>query len=322
MTIKGIDWNLDGYKKEAHFFLGGAFESFDFMHFFWKKAKDCPWMIKDNAVIDSIFGSPTCIWNGGRTIADVFYNKKHLQTIHDTYADLGVKVRLIFTNPFLNEHDLHDRYCNLVMNIFQDLAPEVVVNSPLLEEYLRGKYPTVSFISSTTKRLRSSEAQLKEFNHDYKYICLDYDYNYDFEFLDSIQEKDRDRVEILVNSVCPKGCSVRVLHQEFSAKRQLEYDTDVECDDSEPFFKGCPFMKRSAEIPPAKHGYTKDYLSGTNYIFPQDLDKYLDKGYCHFKIQGRELTSSQLLAEFMPYVIKPEFYPMAISFINDSKVNP
>lgn len=38
------------------------------------------------------------------------------------------------------------------------------------------------------------------------------------------------------------------------------------------------------------HGYTKDFLGGTNYILPQDLNEYLDKGYSHFKIQGREIT--------------------------------
>ena len=315
MEIRGIDWNFDGYKKEAHFFLCGAFESFDFIQMFLKKTKECPWMLKENVVIDSVFGSPTCIWNGGRTLANTYYNKQQLQIIHKTYADLGVKVRFIFTNPFLNEHDLYDRYCNLLMAIFQDLSPEVVVNSKILEDYLRNKYSSLSFISSTTKRLRSSDAQLKEFSHDYKYICLDYDYNYDFAFLDGIEEKDRNRVELLVNSICPKGCNVRVLHQEFSAKRQLEYDNDDECDDSEPFFIGCPLMKRSKEIPLPQHGYTKEFLCGTNYILPQDLDMYLDKGYSHFKIQGRELTVSQMFAEFFPYLIKPEFYPMAISII-------
>ena len=318
MAIRGIDWNLNGYKKEAHFFLCGAFESFDFIHLFFIYVKDFPWMMKDNAIIDSVFGSPTCIWNGGRTLANVHYNKQQLQNIHDSYADLGVKVRFIFTNPFLNEHDLYDRYCNLIMDIFQDMSPEVVVNSLPLEEYLRRKYPTASFVSSTTKRLRSSEAQLMEFSHDYKYICLDYDYNYNFDFLDSIQDKERGRVEILINSICPKGCNVRVLHQDFSAKRQLEYDSDDDCDESEPFVKDCPLRKRSSTISPSKHGYTKDYLSGTNYIFPQDLDNYLDKGYCHFKIQGRELTISQMFAEFFPYLIRPEFYPMAISIIDIS----
>lgn len=318
MVTRGIDWNFGGYRKEAHFFLCGAFESFNFIHNFLRTAKDCPWMMKDNVVIDSIFGSPTCIWNGGRALANVFYNKKQLQTIHDTYANLGVKVRFIFTNSFLNEHDLYDRYCNLIMNIFQDLSPEIVVYSPLLEDYLRSKYPTVSFISSTTKRLRSSNEQLKEFNHDYKYICLDYDYNFDYNFLDSIQEKNRGRVEILINSTCLKGCNARVLHQEFSSRRQLEYDSDDDCE-SEPFFINCPKIKRSMEYSTSNKDNTKDLYIGTNYILPQDLDKYLDMGFNHFKIQGRELTPSQILAEFFPYLIRPEYYQMAISLINNEK---
>ena len=311
-----IDWNLEGYKKHAHFFLCGAFESFNFLRIFLKTARECPWMMKENVVIDSVFGSPTCIWNGGRSLANVYYNKRQLQFIHDTYAELGVKVRFIFTNPFVNENDLYDRYCNLLMNIFQDLSPEVVINSPLLEEYLRSKYPTASFISSTTKRLRNSEAQLEEFNHDYKYICLDYDYNYNFTFLDRIKEKDRDRVEILINSTCLKGCNARVLHQEFSAKRQLEYDSDENCE-SELFFKECPKIKRSMEPTDSSKSNIKDLYCGTNYIFPQDLDKYLDMGYCHFKIQGRELSTSKMFAEFCPYLIRPDFYPMAISIINN-----
>ena len=125
MMTKGIDWNLEGYKKEAHFFLCGAFESFDFIQAFLKKVKDFPWILKDNVVIDSVFGSPTCIWNGGRTLADVYYNKRQLQAIHDTYADISIKVRFIFTNLLLNGYDLHDRYCNLIMDIFQDQQPYI-----------------------------------------------------------------------------------------------------------------------------------------------------------------------------------------------------
>ena len=317
MTTKGIDWNLDGYKDKAHFFLCGAFESFGFIRNFLRKVKTCPWILKDNTTIDSVFGSPTCIWNGGRTLANVYYNKQQLQTIHDAYAELDVKIRFIFTNPLLNEHDLYDRYCNLLLNIFKDLSPEVVVNSPLLEEYLRANYSSLSFISSTTKRLRCKEDQLKEFDNAYKYVCLDYDYNYNFDFLQSIPMENRDRVEILLNSICPKGCKVRVMHQDFSARRQLEFDTDDECDVSEPFFKDCPFMKRSVNIAPSKQGYTKEFLDGTNYILPLDLNKYLDMGFNHFKIQGRELPPSQLFAEFFPYLIKPEFYLMAISMINN-----
>lgn len=318
MTNRRIDWNFNGYKKEAHFFLCGAFESFAFLQVFLKTVKECPKMMKDNVVIDSVFGSPTCVWNGGRALADVYYDRKQLQSIHDTYANLDVKVRFIFTNPFLNEHDLYDRYCNLVMSIFQDMSPEIVVNSPLLEEYLRNNYPAASFVSSTTKRLRSSEAQLNEFSHDYKYVCLDYDYNYNFEFLDSIPQRERDRVEILINSTCPRGCNARVLHQEFSAKRQLEFNSDDDCE-SERFYGECPKIKRIMQASSLLDDTTKNIYIGTNYIFPQDLDNYLDKGYSHFKIQGRELKTSQLFAEFLPYIVRPDFYPMAISILNSDK---
>lgn len=37
MEKKGIDWNLEGYTKEAHFFLGGAFEFYTFIYNFLKK---------------------------------------------------------------------------------------------------------------------------------------------------------------------------------------------------------------------------------------------------------------------------------------------
>lgn len=318
MAARRIDWNFNGYKKVTHFFLCGAFESFGFISAFLQTAKNCPSMLKENVVIDSVFGSPTCVWNGGRALANVYYNKKQLQNIRDTYANLGVKVRFIFTNPFLNEYDLHDRYCNLLLDVFKELSPEVVVNSPLLEEFLRSTYPTASFISSTTKRLRSSEEQMNEFSREYKYICLDYDYNYNYDFLDSIPKSERDRVEILVNSTCFKGCNARVLHQEFSAKRQLEYDSDEDCE-SELFYKECPKIKRIMSHSSSQRDNAIDIYDGTNFIFPQDLDMYLDKGFCHFKIQGRELTSSQIFAEFAPYLVRPEYYPMAISLIKNEK---
>lgn len=86
MQIKGIDWNLDGYAKEAHFFLCGAFESFNFISNFLKNVRRFPCILKDNVIIDSVFGSPTCIWNGGRTLPDIYYNRSQLQSIHDTYC--------------------------------------------------------------------------------------------------------------------------------------------------------------------------------------------------------------------------------------------
>lgn len=311
MKNSEINWNFEGYKKDAHFFLCGAFEAFTFIHDFIKKTKEFPCLLKDNVIIDSVYGSPTCIWNGGRPIVNNYYSKEDLSTIHDAYANLDVKVRFIFTNQMLNEHDIYDRYGNLLMSMFQDLSPEVVVNSPVLEDYLRNKYPSASFISSTTKRLRKVDDQLNEFNHNYKYVCLDYDYNRNYDFLNRISRMDRKRVEILVNSSCIKGCDARVFHQKFTDERQLEFTNRGDSDKIDRFFEVCPLMKRCS-IPE----FTKEYFKETNFILPQDIDNYLEMGFSHFKIQGRDLEPHQIFAEFFPYLIKPKFYPTAMSMMN------
>jgi collagenase-like PrtC family protease len=59
---------------------------------------------------------------------------------------------------------------------------------------------------------------------------------------------------------------------------------------------GRQVQHRSASIALSKQGYTKEFLDGTNYILPLDLNKYLDMGFHHFKIQGRELPPSQLFS--------------------------
>ena len=119
----------------------------------------------------------------------------------------------------------------------------------------------------------------------------------------------------LVNSTCIKGCDSRVIHQDYIDKRQLQYTDRGNPEDLESFFKYCPLMKRG-ELPLSGKGFTKDYLKVTNFIFPQDLDNYLDMGFSHFKIQGRDLAPHQIFAEFFPYLIKPKFYPTAISMMN------
>ena len=96
----------------------------------------------------------------------------------------------------------------------------------------------------------------------------------------------------------------------------MDYDSDDDCE-SEVFYKECPKIKRIMNPSDSQNNMIQDNYSGTNYIFPQDLDKYLDMGFCHFKIQGRELTTSQMFGEFCPYLIKPEFYQMAMSIIGD-----
>ena len=61
----------------------------------------------DDIIIDSIYGSFPCIWNGGRYIASTVL-LKDIENIIKTFNDLGVSIRHTFTNLFIQEQHLSD----------------------------------------------------------------------------------------------------------------------------------------------------------------------------------------------------------------------
>ena len=85
---------------------------------------------------------PYCIWDGGRIFHS--YTQASLEdivTIRDFFNNRDIPIRLIFTNPVLEEQHLHDRFCNLVCTVCENNLNEIVVNSSLLENYLKKSYP-------------------------------------------------------------------------------------------------------------------------------------------------------------------------------------
>jgi collagenase-like PrtC family protease len=60
-------------------------------------------------------------------------------------------LRFTFSNSLLEEKHIYDTYCNLIMEEADTGNNEVIVNSPILEQYLRENYPNYKYISSTTK---------------------------------------------------------------------------------------------------------------------------------------------------------------------------
>ena len=73
---------------------------------------------------------------------------------------------------------------------------EVLVNSPLLEEYIRKNYPGYKIILSTTREIKTVEGIEKEALNDYYIIVLDKSFNN----TDKLAElKDKDRYEMGYN---------------------------------------------------------------------------------------------------------------------------
>ena len=71
-------------------------------------------------------------------------------------------VRKDSQEPSITKEDLADPYCNFCMEAGNNGKNEVLVVSPLLEEYIRKNYSSYTINSSTCKEIRSVAALNEE----------------------------------------------------------------------------------------------------------------------------------------------------------------
>lgn len=251
--------------------------------------KDYPDKFREGYKIGSVYGTfPGAIWNGGRAVFGIT-GKQDIQSILNLYNSRGIPVRFTWTNALLEERHVYDTYCNLIMELANNGLNQVLVNSPVLEEYLKKEYPDFKYISSTTKRITGVEGIQKELDKDYYLVVMDYDMNHDETALRAL-EKDAGRLEILVNEVCYPQCPKRTEHYFQQSKMQLEYDVQTGFP--------CPNIttKRSFE----------ESMKRPSFISNEEIGSYIDRGYVNFKIVGRGLPMDFVKESYLYYLVKEE----------------
>ena len=264
-----------------------------FCYFFYlnqiiiKLMRDHPERFYENYTVGSVYGTfPGAIWNGGRAVFGVTA-KGDMEKIISTYNRMGVPVRFTWTNSLITEEHLNDTYCNLIMRVADNGKNQVLVNRPVLEDYLRERYPHFQYISSTTKRLtRLAEVQ-EELEKDYYLVVLDYDLNHNEEVLKAL-EPQASRIEILVDEICFPGCPKRKEHYADESRMQLEFEkgTVFPCPNrtKRPSFSEC--RKREA------------------FISREELGGYIERGYRNFKLVGRGLPIEMVKESYLYYLVK------------------
>ncbi len=251
--------------------------------------KDHPEKFYEGYKIGSVYGTfPGAIWNGGRAVFGIT-NKHDMESILKVYNDKGIPVRFTWTNSLIEEKHLQDTYCNLIMKLANNGMNQVLVNTPVLEDYVRREYPDFKLISSTTKRIVDGASLKEELDKDYHLVVLDYDLNHDEEVLQSIQSYG-DRVEILVNEVCYPGCPKRTEHYRQQSQMQLEYDI------RSPF----PCPNRSTERT------FLECMDRPAFISKEQIADYVDKGFINFKIVGRGMPVDYVKESYLYYLVKEE----------------
>lgn len=282
---------MNSYNKEAIFHLPGLFRLTKIYEILLDGYVNHPEMFKDNVKIGSIYGSPTCIWNGGRVMVNCSYPKEQLELIRNFTEHYGIPARFTFTNCLLEEKHTYDTYGNLILRIFNTGHNEIICNKEVLENYIRENYgDRYKYISSTTKRLTNTEAQDKEIDKDYYLIVLDYDHNKDFDYLKSI--KNKEKCELLCNPICGAKCAFRSKHYEQISQAQLEFSEDS----SKP---PCSYVQNDTLWTAMKQ---------KNFISPEDInDIYLPMGFSNFKLEGRTASPLDLIETLIYYLIKEEY---------------
>ncbi len=279
-------------KNIAHYHLPGLFEFYELYRAFLPLFREHREYFYDWCEIGSIYGAPAdCIWGGGR----VGFGDANPREVLALMREYGISARLTFSNSRLREEHLSDRKCNRLCKLFSEQGGNgVIVHSDLLLEYLKGHYPNLYFVSSTTKVLTDFRDFLDEVNReDFRFVVPDFRLNKAFDNLDTLTEAQKDKVEFLCNECCPFGCKDRKkCYENVSRKNLGEHCPDHHC-----------------TATGGREGYRfSKAMASPGFISVQDIPNiYLPMVFSNFKIEGRGLGSALILEFLLYYMTKPEY---------------
>ena len=281
-------------KDKIKFHIPGFYKFFDLNAVLYNFMQTHPECFAKNIQIGSIHDSfPGTIWNGGRTVFGECTEETIVKYV-EHYEKIGIPIRFTFTNSLLGKEHLQDEYCNMILKLSDNGKNEIIVNSEILEDYLRDKYPRFKYVLSTTSGIRDID-RINELSERYDYVVINYNDNKDKEFLTAL--KNKDKIEILVNESCMPNCPKRKEHYTFIAKKQLGLESEYEkfacCSDKSNNFYDVMSDKRKIE----NHIVTPAELYG----------EYAEMGFSNFKLQGRGLPMIYTLESYLTYLVKPEY---------------
>ena len=287
------------------FNLPGFYEHLSLNVNFLELLNKHPEYLRDNVEIESVYGNfQFCIFDGGRVFNNKYRqtSKEEIINITNKYnIELGIPIRLIYTNAKVPEDQYVNRFANIVLSLCENNINQIVVNDKGLEQYIKNNYPKYKLISSTTKCLTDLNAVKNEINNkDYYLTCLDYNLNQNLDFLKTFTQEEKNKTEILVNAICPPNCPYRKEHYDLNSDYSLSYGKDYDMDKC---------LIRHSLMDPitlnSKNNLTPDMIINT----------YEPLGFSHFKIEGRTLSDIDVACAYVYYMIKPEYQLLVLSIL-------
>lgn len=285
---------------EVCFHLPGLRQNYPLNMLVLNLLKTKPDWFREGVKIASFFGEfPTSLWNGGRPSNYDQCDATFIRNVVKNINAQGIPVRYTYTNMLISEPDLADPYCNFCMEVADNGMNEVMIFSPILEKYIREKYPSFKINSSTCKELRDIDQVNEELKKDYYLVVLDYNFNNKFEELARIEDKAR--CEILVNTLCKPNCPRRGDHYKNIAKNQRIMLKNR----NHPKDKQIPLEPWHCEY--GEYNCIHTIQEYSTYISPEAIwEKYVPMGFNQFKIEGRTANLFSLVETYCHFLIRPE----------------
>ena len=292
-----VGWQLPVNADTVNFFMPCL--TLDFLGFnvyFAQYIQRHPERFMPNIRPAAFYGSfNNAIWQVGRSMIGIQPSPLDIETAIQRINDAGVAVRYTYTNSLIEEKHLNDTYCNLTMELANNGKNEVLVNSPVLEKYLRENYPNFKYILSTTACERNID-KINEATKKYDLVVIDFRDNRNFEFLEKIQDKDK--IEILLDELCTSSCAFRKKHYDIIAKINC-----LQGNRSEDF---C-MMKNNADGGSGGFYSNLERNKDTNLSFDDVYKRYYEMGFRNFKLIGRKISEMFTFESYMYYIVNPEW---------------
>ncbi|MGN0665850.1 MAG: hypothetical protein ACI4KF_04920 [Huintestinicola sp.] len=253
----------------------------------------------DGVGIASVYGCfPPSIWNGGRNINGSATPKMIEYTMKELNSR-GIPLRFTFTNPLIREEHLGDKFCNMLLDMCDNGLNECIVNSPILEDYIRRTHPNYKLTSSTCKEIRDLDMLKAEIAKDYSLVVLDYNWNNNYEVLEQLPSKEK--LEILVCPYCFPNCKRRGEHYRFLGEQQIKRA-------SANMMMGINVVGEKTFVCEAQSWNFLDTIGQSCFISVDDMyNKYVPMGYSQFKIEGRTVHPLNVIESYVYYMVKPEY---------------
>lgn len=287
-------------KLHVRFHLPGLRFNYPLNMFWVSLLETHPEYFREGVEIASFFGCfPVALWNGGRLIAHDQCDAAFVVNAVKSINAKGIPVRYTFTNPLITEDDLKDEFCNFCMKVADNGMNEVMIFSPILEKYLREKYPSFKYNSSTCKEIKNKDDMNAELARDYQYVVLDYNLNNKWEFIEGLDHPEK--LEVLVNTLCQPGCKRRGEHYRWIAEQQR----NILLNRTLPQEQKVPIDDWYCEY--GEHNCVHTIQNYPTFISPDKIwNEYVPRGINNFKIEGRTGNLFSLIDTYSFFMLKPE----------------